>query len=128
MKNLALIALAILGLLSACNSGGSTVTNFIPGTYVSQAQSEFSVANDTLVIEAAKNTDNIYLITRKTGYRRIANGKVQPPQHQVKHWTGMWDTQKQILQIMQTGNTLIFQPEQNSLLNGSSEYGKLWAP
>ncbi len=119
--------LIITGLagLTACNSGGSAVTGFIPGTYVNQAQSEFSVANDTLIIEPAKNTDNIYLITRKTGYRRIADGKVQSLQHQVKHWTGMWDTQKQILQVMQTGNTLIFQPDKNNLLNGSSEYWKL---
>ena len=125
MKNLAFTALAILGLLSACGSGSEAIISFIPGTYVNQAQSEFSVANDTLVIETAKNTDNIYLITRKTGYRRITDGKVQQLQHQVKHWTGMWDTQKQILQVMQTGNTLIFQPDKHNLLNGSSEYRKL---
>jgi len=125
MKNLAFTALAILGLLSACGSGSEANISFIPGTYVNQAQSEFSVANDTLVIETAKNTDNIYLITRKTGYRRITDGKVQQLQHQVKHWTGMWDTQKQILQVMQTGNTLIFQPDKHNLLNGSSEYWKL---
>lgn len=125
MKNLAFTTLAILGLLSACSSGSEAVTSFIPGTYVNQAQSEFSIANDTLVIEQAKNTDNIYLITRKTGYRRIADGKVQQLQHQVKHWTGTWDTQKQLMQIMQTGNTLIFQPDKNNLLNGNSEYWKL---
>jgi recombinational DNA repair ATPase RecF len=124
MKNLAFIALAILGLLSACTSGNA-VTNFIPGTYVSQAQSEFSVANDTLIIEAARNTGNLYLITRKTGYRRIVDGKVQSLGHKVKHWTGEWDTQQQILQVMQTGNTFIFQPDQHNLLNGSSKYRKL---
>jgi recombinational DNA repair ATPase RecF len=108
----------------ACNSGGA-ITNFIPGTYVSQAQSEFSMANDTLVIEPAKNTDNLYLVTRKTGYRRIADGKVQSLEHKVKHWTGEWDTQKQLMQVLQTGNTFIFQPDQHNLLNGSSAYRKL---
>lgn len=119
-----LTIVAAIGLIAACNSG-STVTNFIPGTYVNQAQSEFSVANDTLVITQAKNTDNIYLITRKTGYRRINDGKLQGLQHQVKHWTGMWDSQKQLMQILQTAGTLTFQPGQNSLLNGTSIYGKL---
>jgi hypothetical protein len=125
MRKTTFILLAAITVLAACNSGGSAVTNFIPGTYVNQARSEFSVANDTLIITQVKNTDNIYLITRKTGYRRITDGKVTPLQHQVKHWTGEWDTQKQLMQIMQTGNTLIFQPDKNNLLNGNSEYWKL---
>jgi len=128
MKKIAFVAftqLAAISLLAACNSGGSTVTSFIPGTYVNQAQSEFSVANDTLVITQAKNTDNIYLIVRKTGYRRITDGKLGQLQHQVKRWTGTWDVQKQLMQVMQTGNTLIFQPDKNNLINGSSEYWKL---
>jgi len=124
MKKLFISIFAIVGILAACHSI-SNDQSFIPGTYVNQAQSEFSVANDTLVIVQAKNTDNIYLITRKTGYRRITDGKVQALQHQVKHWTGMWDNQKQLMQILQTGNTLTFQPGQNSLLNGTSIYGKL---
>ncbi|EHQ27522.1 hypothetical protein [Mucilaginibacter paludis] len=126
MKNyIFLMVIAVLG-LAACHSGNSSSTkDFIPGTYVSQARSEYSIANDTLVIEAGKNTENIYLITRKTGYRRITDGKLQPLQHQVKHWSGEWDEQKQILQIMQTGNFLLFYPDKGSLLNGSTEYGKL---
>lgn len=125
MKKYILILMGIVSGLTACNSKSSTLQSFIPGTYVSQAQSEFSIANDTLVITVAKSTDNIYLITRKTGYRRISEGKLQPSQHAVKHWTGTWDTQKQLMQIMQTGHTLIFQPDKNALLNGSSEYVKL---
>lgn len=124
MKRTILSIIAIMGILVACHSINND-QSFIPGTYVNQAQSEFSVANDTLIITQAKNTDNIYLITRKTGYRRISDGKVLPLQHQVKHWTGMWDNQKQLMQILQTGNTLTFQQGQNSLLNGSSIYGKL---
>lgn len=118
-----LLVISALG-LAACNSG-SAVKDFIPGTYVSQAQSEFSVANDTLVIEPAKSADNLYLVTRKTGYRRIVNGKVQAAEHKVKHWTGEWDTQRQVFQVMQTGNTFIFQPDQHGLLNGNSTYKKL---
>ncbi|MCR8556945.1 hypothetical protein KXD93_04800 [Mucilaginibacter sp. BJC16-A38] len=124
MRNLAFLAIAVTSLFTACNSGNA-IKDFIPGTYISQAQSEFSVANDTLVIEAAKSTDNLYLITRKTGYRRITNGKVQTVQHKVKHWTGEWDTQRQVLEVVQTGNTFVFQPDQHCLLNGNSEYRKL---
>jgi hypothetical protein len=124
-KHILILAMAVIG-LAACHSGSSSSTkDFIPGTYVSQARSDYSVANDTLVIEAGKNTENIYLITRKTGYRRITDGKLQPLQHQVKHWSGEWDEQKQILQIMQTGNFLMFYPDKGNLLNGGSEYWKL---
>ena len=126
MKNyIFLMALAILG-LTACHSESSgNIKDFIPGTYVNQARSDYSIANDTLIIEPGKNTENIFLITRKTGYRRITDGKLQPLQHQVKHWSGEWDEQKQILQVMQTGSFLLFQPDKDSLLNGSSEYWKL---
>jgi hypothetical protein len=123
-RNFLMMGMAVIG-LAACHTETDHTKAFIPGSYVNQAQSEFSIANDTLVIEKAKNTENIYLITRKTGYRRIQNGKLLPQQHQVKRWTGQWDEQKQFLQVMQTGNFLLFQPEKKNLLNGSSEYWKL---
>jgi hypothetical protein len=125
MKKSAFIAVAALLGLAACHNESDSLKDFIPGTYVNQAQSEYSVANDTLVITQAAHTENIYLITRKTGFRRITDGKVQQLQHKVKHWTGTWDTQKQIMQVMQTGNFLIFQPEKNNLLINTSEYWKL---
>jgi hypothetical protein len=123
-KHLLILAMAALG-LAACHSESDHVKDFIPGTYVSQGHSEYSTANDTMVIVKGTNADNIYLITRKTGFRRITDGKLQALQYQVKHLTGTWDTQKQVLQVLQTGNPLIFQPDKNSLLNGSSEYRKL---
>jgi hypothetical protein len=123
MKQLFLLTgLAIV--LAACQNNNSA-GDFIPGTYVNQAQSEFSVANDTLVITKAANTDYIYLITRKTGYRRIGDGKLYPLKHQVKHLTGNWDPVKQVMQFMQNETTLIFQPDQNKLFIGSNTYWKL---
>lgn len=116
----------ILLLWAACGSPDKpAAADFIPGTYVSQQQSEYSVANDTLVITVAKGTENIYLITKKTGYRRIDNGKKQAPEYKVKKLTGTWDTQKQLLTIMQNGLLINFQPEQNKLMIGSNEYWKL---
>jgi len=113
-----------ISLLAACDNKSQTI-DFIPGTYVNQAQSGYSIASDTLIITQAENTQNIYLITRKTGYRRINDGKIQALQHQVKRLTGTWDEQKQLLQIMQNGTLISFQPEQNKLLIQNSEYWKL---
>jgi hypothetical protein len=125
MKTLIKIMLLPISLWTACTNSKNQTADFIPGTYVNQAQSEYSVANDTLVIEPAKNTENIYLITRKTGYRRITDGKVQAPQFKIRKLTGTWDAQKQILQIMQNGTLVTFQPEQHKLMIESSEYWKL---
>jgi len=113
-----------ISLLAACGNKSQTI-DFIPGTYVNQAQSGYSIASDTLIITQAENTQNIYLVTRKTGYRRINDGKIQALQHQVKRLTGTWDEQKQLLQIMQNGILISFQPEQNKLLIQNSEYWKL---
>ncbi|MHB8205914.1 hypothetical protein [Mucilaginibacter sp.] len=126
MMKMKIISTALAAMiLAACNNQGNTVTDFIPGTYVNQAQSEYSVANDTLLITKAKNTENIYLIVRKTGYRRIGDGKLFPLKHEVKNWTGTWNTQQQVMQIMQAETVLIFQPEQNKLLIQSNAYWKL---
>jgi hypothetical protein len=119
-----LTALAAM-ILAACNHQQNTVADFIPGTYVNQAQSQYSVANDTLVITKAKSTENIYLIVRKTGYRRIGDGKLFPLKHEVKNWTGTWNPPQQVMQIMQAETVLIFQPDQNKLLIQSNAYWKL---
>lgn len=120
-----MLAVAGIAFIGCNNTNSTAITDFIPGTYVNQAQSGYSVANDTLIIAKAKSTDNIYLITRRTGYRRITDGKLQALQHQVKHLSGSWDSQKQILEVMQTHTFLIFQPDKRNLLNGVSEYRKL---
>lgn len=126
MKTLSMILSPVLLLWAACGSPAKpAAADFIPGTYVSQQQSEYSVANDTLVITSAQGTENIYLITKKTGYRRIDNGKPQAPEYKVKKLTGNWDAQKQLLTIMQNGLLISFQPEQNKLMIGSNEYWKL---
>jgi len=118
------ILLLPISLLAACGKHHKTI-DFIPGTYVNQAQSEYSIANDTLVIAQDAATGNIYHVTRKTGFRRIVDGKLLPAAHQVKTLNGLWDDGKQVLQITQNGILLLFQPEQNKLTIQNSEYHKL---
>lgn len=120
------LMLSGIAVIAACQSNrGGAAGDFIPGTYVNQAQSEFSVANDTLVITKAASTDYIYLITRKTGYRRIGEGKLYPLKHEIKHLTANWDPVKQMLKLLQNETTIIFQPEQHKLYIGSNAYWKL---
>jgi hypothetical protein len=69
-----------LSLLAACSSKSS-----ISGTYVKTAQSEYSIAHDTLVI--AHLSGNNFEVTRKTGFKR----KDQHAQYKVRRSTGTFD-------------------------------------
>jgi len=96
-------------LLAAC--GGPA--GFQPGTYVNHAESEYSVADDTLVIAPD------YRVTRNTTYHRRGG----QPRRLVKHFNGVWDADKQTLELTQTGTLLIFRPGELRLAN--STYRKL---
>jgi hypothetical protein len=114
-----------ISLVAACSDPQKQVKDIIPGTYVNQAQSAYSIASDTLVIAPDALTETGYHITRKTGFSRIAAGKPGPEEHKVKYFTGVWDEQKQTFQITQNGIMLLFQPGANQLTVLNSKYRKL---
>ncbi|EHQ24626.1 hypothetical protein [Mucilaginibacter paludis] len=113
MKTILKIILLPISLWTACTS--NKTTGFTPGTYVNHAESTYSVADDTLKISAD------YQITRRTTYHRT-NGQ---PKHLTKHFTGVWDENKQVLTLTQTGTVLLFRPAEKTLLLGNSIYRKI---
>jgi hypothetical protein len=120
MKTLIKIMLLPISLWTACTN--HKTTNFIPGIYVNHAQSAYSIADDTLVITL--NQGN-YTLIRRTGFCRIKDGKPQPAEHKTKSFTGIWDNQKQTLQITQNGILVQFRPGENDLLIENSVYHKI---
>jgi len=92
----------------------------IPGTYVNQAQSAYSIADDTLIIAKLNNT---YAVTRRTSFRRIVSGQLQPGQYKTGNFTGLWDQDKQVVQLAQNGIILVF--DGDSLRVQNSVYHKL---
>jgi hypothetical protein len=126
MKTLIIkIMLLPISFLTACNSKNQRTTEFIPGTYVNQAQSGYSIASDTLLLIREEHADNLYQIVRGTGFQRIRNGKLQPKEYKVKTLSGIWDEGKQTLQIIPDGSILVFQPDAQTLTVGSAIYHKL---
>ena len=123
MKTFLNIILLPITLWAACTGKQQQTKDLIPGTYVNHAQSEYSVADDTLIVKADPLTETSYQVTRKTGYCRILNGKLQPEQHQAKTFTGLWDEQKQTLQLTQNGIIILFGPRQLHVQNNT--YRKL---
>ena len=113
-----------ISLWMACNNK-QQVRDFIPGTYVNQAQSQYSIASDTLLLIRDEHSDNLYQIVRGTGFQRIKEGKLQPKEYKVKTLSGIWDEAKQTLQVTQDGSILVFQPDAQTLTVGSAIYHKL---
>lgn len=125
MRTLIRTMLLPISLWAACTNASHRVINFIPGTYVNHAQSEYSIADDTLLITQDQQNPNSYHITRRTGFQRIEDGKPGREERKAKTFTGLWDAGKQTLQITQNGIILLFQPDQNKLLIENSTYTKL---
>lgn len=109
-----------IGLWAGCIHQSKQNQDAIPGTYVNQAKSQYSTASDTLVI--AKN-NNACTVTRKTGFRRIVNGRLQPEEHKAKSFIGTWDQDKQILQLVENGIIIRFDGDGLEVQN--SKYRRL---
>jgi hypothetical protein len=122
MKNpIYLFALAVL-FITACNQPDET-RSFISGTYVNQSKGEYSIASDTLVIEASES--NNYFIHRKTGFNRIRNGKKGIREHETEEWNAIYDEGTKSLTETRTGKLITFYPEANKLMVVKREYIKL---
>ena len=119
------IMLLPVSLLAACSGKNDRIVETIPGTYVNHAQSPYSIANDTLQIIQDPASGNTYQISRRTGFRRIVGGKLLPEEHKFKSLSGIWDEQKQVLQITQSEIILIFHPDGKKMILQNSEYRKL---
>jgi hypothetical protein len=119
MKSFINILLLPITLWAACTGKQQQTKDQIPGSYVNHAQSEYSIADDTLIIKADPLTESSYQVTRRMGFRRT-NG---PLQHQIKIFSGLWDEQKQTLQLTQNGIIILFGPRQLHVQN--NKYHKL---
>ena len=112
-----MIACVLMGLLlSACN--GHAAAGFT-GTYVNHTVGEFSIADDTLVIEPVAGEQ--VLIHRKTGYHVInEQGKLGKRQYETEEWKAVYDAQKKVL--TETRKGLVISLENGELLLENSRY------
>ena len=110
-------------LLAACHT--DKLRGFIPGTYVDSDSGEYSVAHDTLIIELSEEDSNNYLIHRKTGFRRINDGKPGKYQHETEEWVAVYDPNTKVLNEISTGKTITFYPETHRLRLVKREYQKI---
>lgn len=120
MKNFILCAV-VVAMFTACKS--DKVRTFIPGTYINNAGSEFSMANDTLVIEPSES--NNFNIHRKTGFNVISNGKVGKREYETENWNAVYDEATKTLTETKKGKLITFYPDSMLLKVGKRTYQKL---
>lgn len=123
MKRAYLILALALGGLAACQNEGDTIKAFIPGIYVKEAKSEYSVANDTLHITSLGG--NAFLIEQSIGYQPIRNGKLLNRKLKKEKQAGVYDPQKQVMNENPSDRLFIFNPDEQVLLIGTAKYQKI---
>lgn len=104
MKTLKIMLFLAVGLLAAaCHQQKDAA---VAGVYVTAFKNEYTVANDTLIVEAFNLETRTYKIERHSGYHRIREGVTQPKELKQEKWTATFDPDKQVLQETQLGKQL----------------------
>lgn len=116
------LAMAFFALFFIACKGGSASS--ITGTYVNHASSEFSIADDTLVVEHDK--DQNYLIHRKTGFQvmneSVKKGKLQ---HETEEWKAVFDEGSQSMTENRKGRIISFDLAKGVLRLENSKYERI---
>lgn len=116
------LIMAIVALLFlACNGPmGKSIT----GTYVNHASSEFSIADDTLIVVFKE--DQNYLIHRKTGFVLIdEQGKHGKLQLESEQWNAVYDEDLETMTENSKGRTISFDLNKGTLKLENSVYQRI---
>ncbi|MBS1501072.1 MAG: hypothetical protein JST32_03350 [Bacteroidetes bacterium] len=112
-----------MAVIAACQGKSAKVQSFIDGMYVNHSQSEYAIADDTLIF-AHTDADH-YSITRNTGYRAIRDGKLLPKKFKRGKFDGIYDPQNRVLNETTTGRLFRFDPDKGVLLLKQAVYRKI---
>ncbi|MET4546284.1 hypothetical protein ABIE26_003611 [Pedobacter africanus] len=109
----------IAGFLLGCNPSAS-----LEGTYINNAASEFSIADDTLVVEQSEG--NRYLLHRSTGFRLLNDkGKPGKLQYEKEEWTAVYDTDADVLRESRNGIIITFNADRSIMTAGKRKYKQI---
>jgi hypothetical protein len=116
MKTLKITLLTAIALLAvACKNSKDMA---ISGIYAMSFKNEYSIATDTIVIEAYSLTAHTYQVERRDGYHRIREGKILPKEFRQEKWMATFDKSKMVLQESAFGRQVFIKGDGQSL-----EYG-----
>nr|WP_068891219.1 hypothetical protein [Pedobacter panaciterrae] len=113
------LALALIIFLQSCSK-----SNSFAGRYVNSAGSEFSLAQDTLVVEhvAAK----VYLIHRSTGFQLLdEGGRPGKKQFESEEWTADYDPETKVMRERRHGKTITFNEDATEMTVVRRKYQRI---
>ena len=130
MKSFKVLSVAFVAALISCNSmqqksATEKVKSFIAGTYIRAFEGDYSVGNDTLVIEQPDANNNYYTIQHKMSYQQIKDKKSLSVDYKTENWTAVFNEQTNVLEEQKKGMMLSFLPDENALLLGGSKFKKV---
>jgi hypothetical protein len=112
----------MLGLvLTACNA--LTGKRVLEGTYVSHSEGKYSIADDTLIVETGDG--NLMLIHRRTGFRRLTDGRPGKKEYETEAWKAVWDKEEDVLKELWKGRLLYLDRDSGGLILGKRVYRKV---
>lgn len=121
MKTKIILTMLSFAVLLACNTKDNR--SFVPGIYINNTSGHYSIADDTLNIQASDG--NRFTIERKTGFNLIRDGRKGKREHETESWNAIMDEKTGVLTETQRGKVLIFYPDSNMLMIGKRVYKKL---
>jgi hypothetical protein len=113
-KFILLIAIALLAI--ACNHKDTAIS----GVYVVSTKNEYTILNDTLIIEAYNLEAGVYQIEKRSGYELIRDGKILPKQFRQKSWQATFDKEKQLLSETAFGKQMYLNTDAGTLSFGAT--------
>ncbi len=124
-KTYGLLLLSVV--LTACGGDEDVAAtkSKISGTYVRQAESEYSKALDTLIVTPYDAKAGTFIILRRTSFNRIKDGKLQPKENKHERMITVWDEETHQLQELKEGKLYTFSYSGRQLLTGTSKYLKI---
>lgn len=114
-KSMLLIAIALIAI--ACNH---VKDKAISGVYVVSTKNEYTILNDTLVIDAYNLEAGVYKIEKRSGYHLIRDGKILPKQYRQKSWQATFDKEKQLLSETAYGKQIYLNTAAGTLSFGAT--------
>lgn len=109
MKTIKLVILiCCAAIVTACNNSKNPA---LSGIYVNQSQSEYSIAYDTLIIDALNLAAKTYNIESRTGFQKIRNGQKLSMQFKTETWQAVWNSAQQMLSEGEYGRQIHLSPD-----------------
>lgn len=117
-----MISAGIALLIAGC---GRSKNPELSGVYVNHAESEYSVATDTLIITAVNLSTKTYSVERRDAFQRIRNGQKMPVEFRKETWQAVWNTDQQVLSETDLGRQIHLSEDPKGILLRNSLFLKV---